>query len=113
MLRRVVSSVLALEEPYRDVVLLRFFEDLPPREVARRLGVPTETVRTRTRRALDRLRERLDAEHGGDRAAWSAALAPVAALPTVVVALSAGAKVSIGAAFVLLAGAAAWFALGR
>src|SRR5688572_4580251 len=29
--RRVVEAVLALEEPYRTTVLLRFFEDLPPR----------------------------------------------------------------------------------
>lgn len=78
--RRVVEAVLALEEPYREVVLLRFFEDLPPREVAARIGVPAETVRTRTRRALGRLREALDRGSGGDRAAWIAALVPLAGL---------------------------------
>jgi hypothetical protein len=40
----VVGTVLALEEPYRAVVLLRF--DLKPGAIARRLGVPVETVRT-------------------------------------------------------------------
>lgn len=54
----------ALEEPYRSVVVLRFVEELPPREVARRLGRPVETVRTQTRRALATLRERLEREHG-------------------------------------------------
>lgn len=56
---RVVDAVLALDEPFRTAVLLRFFEGLPPREVARRTGVPVETARTRLRRALARLRQRL------------------------------------------------------
>ncbi|MCB9877778.1 MAG: sigma-70 family RNA polymerase sigma factor [Planctomycetes bacterium] len=74
----VVKAVLALPDAYRDVVVLRWFEGLPPRDVAKRLGVPVETVRTRHRRAFERLREELDAQHGGDRAAWFAALAPLA-----------------------------------
>src|SRR5262245_33378621 len=72
--RRVVEAVLALEEPYRTTVLLRFFEDLPPREVAARMGVPVETVRARVRRAVEQLRARLDEQHGGRRAAWLAPL---------------------------------------
>ncbi len=60
--RRVVEAVLALEEPYRSAVLLRFFEDLPPRHIARRLGVPVETVKTRLRRASEKLRVALNAE---------------------------------------------------
>jgi RNA polymerase sigma-70 factor (ECF subfamily) len=73
--RSVVDEVLALPEPYRATVLLRFFDDLPPREVARRMGVPAETVRTRTRRAIEMLRARLDARHRADRSAFCAALA--------------------------------------
>jgi RNA polymerase sigma factor (sigma-70 family) len=73
---RVVAAVLALEEPYRESVLLRFFESLPPRAIAARLGVPVETVRTRLKRALEMLRARLDREHGGGREAWSVALLP-------------------------------------
>ncbi|HEX5135596.1 MAG TPA: sigma-70 family RNA polymerase sigma factor [Planctomycetota bacterium] len=57
--RAVVDAVLALEEPYRSTVLLRYFESLPPREVARRQGVPVETVRARTKRGLAQLRGRL------------------------------------------------------
>ncbi|HEX6883393.1 MAG TPA: sigma-70 family RNA polymerase sigma factor [Planctomycetota bacterium] len=72
---RVVAAVLALDEPYRGSVLLRFFEGLPPRAIAARQGVPVETVRTRLRRALDVLRARLEREYG-DREAWSAALLP-------------------------------------
>src|SRR5262252_3928011 len=87
----VVAAVLALDEPHRDVVLLRFFEHLPPRAIARRLGLPVETVRTRQKRALKRLRQRLDGRHGGDRAAWCALLLPFAHVPAgPVAALSAG-----------------------
>jgi len=77
-LRRAVDAALALREPYRTVVVLRYFEDLPPPAIARRLGVPLETVRTRLRRALEMLRERLDDAHGGDRRAWLALLLPLA-----------------------------------
>ncbi len=76
--RRVVDAVLALEEPYRTTVLLRFFDDLPPADVARRTGVPLETARARIRRAQDLLRVKLDALHGGDGVAWKAALVPLA-----------------------------------
>jgi len=77
--RRVIDEVMALEEPYRHAVLLRFYEDLPPRRIAARLDIPVETVKTRIKRGLARLRERLDGEFGG-RSAWCLALAPLAGL---------------------------------
>ncbi|MBL8840626.1 MAG: sigma-70 family RNA polymerase sigma factor [Planctomycetes bacterium] len=64
--RRVVDAVLALPEPYRSTLLLRFFDDLPPRAIARRLALPVETIRTRMKRGLERLREGLAAQ-GSDR----------------------------------------------
>ncbi len=76
--RKLVEAVTSLDEPYRDVVVLRFFDELPPREVALRLDLPVETVRTRTRRALEQLRGRLDHESNGDRKAWQLALLPLA-----------------------------------
>ncbi|MEQ1894515.1 MAG: carboxypeptidase regulatory-like domain-containing protein, partial [Planctomycetota bacterium] len=72
--RRLIELVLALEEPLRVVLMLRFFEQLPPREVAGRLGLPLETVRTRQKRGLELLRARLDRESHGDRGAWALAL---------------------------------------
>ena len=56
---RVVQAVLALEEPYRTTVLLRYFEGLAIAEVAARMAVPLETTRTRLRRAHDLLRREL------------------------------------------------------
>ncbi len=73
--RRVVAAVLALEEPFREVVLLRFYEELAPHEIAQRLGVPAATVRTRLSRAIGRLRARLDRECAGERSAWLGPLA--------------------------------------
>ena len=57
--RAVVAAVLALAEPLRDAVLLRFYEGLPPREIARRLAVPVETARTRVKRGVEQVRARL------------------------------------------------------
>lgn len=78
--RRVVDAVIALKEPYRSAILLRYYEDLSTREVAERLGVPLETARTRVKRGIERLRSRLDASFGGDGQGWCLALVPVAGL---------------------------------
>ena len=84
--RCVVEEVFALREPYRTTVILRYLEGLSAVEIAERQGVPANTVRVRTKRALARLRERLDEGHG-DRRAWSVPLLAFAtdgapALPT-------------------------------
>lgn len=63
--RRLADAVLSLDEPYRTAVLLRFFEGLPPRQIASRQGVPVATVRTRLQRALVRLRDQLGVADGG------------------------------------------------
>ncbi len=76
--RKIVEACLDLEEPYRSVVFLRYFEELPAIRIAQKLSIPAATVRTRLRRGLARLRERLDSEHGGDRRSWSLALIPMA-----------------------------------
>jgi len=73
LVHRIGAAVQTLEEPYRSVVLLRYFEGLEPAAIAANLGVPLATVRTRQQRALAQLREKLDREFGG-REAWSVAL---------------------------------------
>ncbi len=70
--RELVSAVLELDEPYRSTLLLRFFEELPPREIARRTGTPLATVNSRLQRALARLRERLDQKNH----AWAGLFLP-------------------------------------
>lgn len=57
--RRVVEAVLSLPEPHRSCLLARYFDDLPPREIARRNEVPVATVRSRLRRGRELLRQEL------------------------------------------------------
>ncbi|HEX6811417.1 MAG TPA: sigma-70 family RNA polymerase sigma factor [Planctomycetota bacterium] len=68
---RVVAAVLQLAAPLREVVLLRFYEGLDSPAIGRRLGRADSTVRTQLATALERLRRRLDAEHGERRALWA------------------------------------------
>lgn len=74
--REVVDAVLALEEPYKSVVLLAYYEELAPQEIGARLGRSAATVRSQLSRAHEILRHRLDAHHGGDRSAWAGILVP-------------------------------------
>ena len=63
--RRLIDAVAALPDDDRALILLRHFDGLPPRAIARRMQAPVETVKTRLKRALERLRARL-VERGGD-----------------------------------------------
>jgi RNA polymerase sigma-70 factor (ECF subfamily) len=58
---RVREAVARLDEPQRTALVLRDIEELPAREVARRLGVTEEVVRQRARRARQTLRAWLGA----------------------------------------------------
>jgi RNA polymerase sigma-70 factor (ECF subfamily) len=75
--RLLVNAVTELDEPFRQSILLRYFEGKPAVEIAAALGVPAGTIRWRLKAAIDRLRVALDARLG-DRARWKAVLAPLA-----------------------------------
>jgi RNA polymerase sigma factor (sigma-70 family) len=113
---RVVAAVLALDEPYRATVLMRFFDALPPRAIAERMGVPVATVRTRLSRALDRLRAALDDE-SGSRRAWVLPLTSGLTAPPAAAALITGVLMNsklgsgLGLAALGLLATALWFAL--
>lgn len=102
--RRVAELVLALPGIYREAILLRFFDDLSPREIAERLGQRGSTVRMRIKRGLAMVRQQLVAEFDGDerslgcilgglavgatsraRAAWAAGIAAAALVVAVAV----------------------------
>lgn len=45
-----------LPPSYSEVISMRIVEGMPPRAIAETLGIPVETVRTRTRRGFERLK---------------------------------------------------------
>lgn len=53
------AALWQLPPPQRTVVVLRYYEDLPEAEVAELLGCSVGTVRSRTHRAVTRLRQLL------------------------------------------------------
>lgn len=112
--RALVEAVLELEEPCRTAILLRFFEELPQREIARRTGTTVATVNSRLTRGLARLRQRLS--RGGGRAAWLRVLVPLLGRPRAAPALFLGAGAmkaivsSVLVAAALVAGLALWLA---
>lgn len=111
--KRVAEAVLALEEPLRRTVVLRFFRDLSLPAIAAAEGVSVSTVHERVQRALAKLRVELDAAHGGKREAWAATLLTLARPASTgagaleVAAMASGWKVA--AAAVCLAGGLAWW----
>lgn len=62
LLRRAVA---ALDAKHRAVVVLRFLEERPTKEVAAILGVPEGTVMSRLKRALEKLESTLGPELRG------------------------------------------------
>ena len=58
------AAIAVMPDQERTVIVLAYGEDLSQAEIAQRLGWPLGTVKTRTRRALQRLREDLGSEFG-------------------------------------------------
>lgn len=97
--RRLVDAVLALAEPYRSAIVMRYLDGLSPSEIARRTGEPPATVRTRVHRGLALLRERLDADARRDGRSWVAAFIALTRRPR----LELGASAVVAACLVLCA----------
>ncbi|MEM9488549.1 MAG: sigma-70 family RNA polymerase sigma factor, partial [Myxococcota bacterium] len=69
---RLAEAVVALPEPFRSTVLMRYFEGMPAVEIARVQGVPAGTIRWRQKRALELLRQAM-----GPGASANRVLAPL------------------------------------
>ena len=50
-----MRELLRLDEPYRTVILLRFYEGLSSAEISRREGIPAGTIRWRLKQGLKEL----------------------------------------------------------
>lgn len=116
--RELVDALRGLDEPLRRTLVLRYVEARTAVEIAELDGVPESTVRGRVQRGLARLREVLDARHGGDRSAWCAILIPLATrtgrrlLPLGPI-LAMHTSLKIGLALLVLAVCCLWFYLSR
>ena len=56
------AAVANLDEPYREVIALRFFSELSLAEIAEQAGRPLGTVKTHLHRGLKRLRQTLETD---------------------------------------------------
>ncbi|MEO8844823.1 MAG: sigma-70 family RNA polymerase sigma factor [Kofleriaceae bacterium] len=109
--RTLVELVLGLGEPYRTVLVRHYFDGDPLAAIARRDGVPEATVRGRHKHALEQLRTQLDARARGDRGAWFAAFAPLAAPPahTTSIGVLVMNKILIGSVVAIATAGAVWW----
>jgi RNA polymerase sigma-70 factor (ECF subfamily) len=73
-----LSAVKRLDEPCRSAVWLHYVEGHQASKIALELATPVETVRTRIKRGIAKLREDLDRRHRGKRADWVPSLAAFA-----------------------------------
>jgi RNA polymerase sigma factor (sigma-70 family) len=123
--RCALAEVAALDDASRAVVVAHYLDGRTLEEIARRRGEPSVTVRSRLKRALERLRERLDAGSRGGRAGWIAAFTPWRTSPAPLPdcgpilrsspgwAPSVGATVLTAALVALIGTGAAWWWLGH
>lgn len=59
----VLETLQHIDEPYRTAVILRFIDGLPPREIARLLGVSPNVISVRVNRGIEKLQTLLN-PHG-------------------------------------------------
>ncbi len=98
------AAVLALDEKHRTVVVMRYFDELPPRVIAKRLGLPGTTVRKRLSRAIAQVHRTVERDPEFDAERWHARLVVAARLDAPSGGWSSAAKLATLAA----AGLALW-----
>ena len=76
--RTLVDTLLSLDEPFRTVLLERFYRGRSLKRIALDQGVPVSTVHGWIDRGLARLRRQLDRSHGKDRRTWAVGMAALA-----------------------------------
>jgi RNA polymerase sigma-70 factor, ECF subfamily len=58
-----VDAIAQLEEKYKTVIILRYYHELPIKEIAKILNYPEGTVKTNLHRAINQLRTYLRKEY--------------------------------------------------
>jgi RNA polymerase sigma-70 factor, ECF subfamily len=77
----VAEAVAGLDEPFRQAIVLYYFDGTSSVDMARAMGIPEGTVRWRLKEGIERVRRQLDARPGQSRENWVAALLPLALCP--------------------------------
>ena len=110
MRKELVAALDSLSPVSRETILLRYFEGLPPREIAKQQRAPIATVKTRLQRGLAQLRSELDERYRGDRKAWLPAVAALGTLedglrigPLLIGGIAMGIKTKTSAAILMVA----------
>ena len=57
---QVLDAVMALPPKYKDVVLLRYYQDMKHKDIADTLGITVDVAKTRLKRANEKLRRKLE-----------------------------------------------------
>lgn len=99
-LERLASALVALDEPFREVVIRRYLDGQSAADISRALGVPAGTVRWRLKTALARLRAALDES----TPRWQRALMPIPMLQGAVLVKAKTTIVSLVVLILLIAG---------
>src|SRR5262249_28076875 len=108
-----------LEEPYQRTLFLRFFDDRTPAWIAAEDGVPVETVKTRLKRGLAKLRAKLDERNrvardaGGPRGSWRATALALARDGAPLLGIAKGKGAAAAAAVFVVASAVTWWRVER
>ncbi|MCP5020478.1 MAG: sigma-70 family RNA polymerase sigma factor [bacterium] len=74
--KRIVDAVMELDEPYRTVMILTYYEELSANQIAARLDRKASTVRSQIHRAHETLRTKLDGDYGS-RDNWMVIATPM------------------------------------
>ncbi|MEM7205855.1 MAG: sigma-70 family RNA polymerase sigma factor [Planctomycetota bacterium] len=116
--QHLLDAVRGLAEPYRSAVVLRYFDDLSPREIGRRKGIEPATVRQHLARGLAQVRQRLDRRVAGGRRSWlgaavallesEGASAGISWTPWMALMMSSPLKKFVAAATLIAFGLGAW-----
>lgn len=100
IIRRLSAAVCELPAPMREIIVDVYYRGRTPTEIAREMREPAATVRSRLKRAVDRLRADLDRSPGRER--WTAALLPFVAPTWPISAAVAGGVIILALAFVFV-----------
>lgn len=111
-LESLAAALVALEEPFRTVVMRRYLDGQSAADIARVLAVPAGTVRWRLKTGLERLRAALDES----TPRWQRAFLPFAATTAKGAVLVKAKTTAISIVFLvllILSGVAVWITQGR